>query len=228
MTFSVGIFSFSFLNMYLTAQQDWTQNITQKVKILARLVVRWAKFTFLAAVKIMAANKIHVGLVECFVFWHSKIFIYIKTSRKSLGQKLRIVMLTYIYSALVPKPVYWKFWCVVQSPNKGKMSFFNDSIFFQLDFKLVVYQLPYFNNFKEFLTCWETNIQLNLNEATISRNGRNLDCLIVKTQSMTMKVYLNNLAISLKFLLHSTSGLRNVELVNFLDWFHSKLKAKPN
>ena len=25
MTFSVGIFSFSFLNMYLTAQQDWTQ-----------------------------------------------------------------------------------------------------------------------------------------------------------------------------------------------------------
>ena len=46
MTFSVGIFSFSFLNMYLTAQQDCTQNITQKVKILARLVVRWAKFTF--------------------------------------------------------------------------------------------------------------------------------------------------------------------------------------
>lgn len=137
--------------------------------------------------------------------------------------------MTYIYSALVPKPVYWKFWRVVQSPNKGKMSFFSDSIFFQLDFKLVVYQLPYFNNFKEFLTCWETNIQLNLNEATISRNGRNLDCLIVKTQSMTMKVYLNNLAIiSSKFLLHSTSGLRNAELVNFLDWFHSKLKAKPN
>ena len=77
MTFSVGNFSFSFLNMYLTAQQDCTQNITQKVKILARLVVRWAKFTFLAAVKIMAANKIHVGLVECF-FLHCKIFIYIK------------------------------------------------------------------------------------------------------------------------------------------------------
>lgn len=68
MTFSVGNFSFSFLNMYLTAQQDCTQNITQKVKILARLVVRWAKFTFLAAVKIMAANRIHVGLVECFFF----------------------------------------------------------------------------------------------------------------------------------------------------------------
>ena len=99
MTFSVGIFSFSFLNMYLTAQQDCTQNITQKVKILARLVVRWAKFTFLAAVKIMAANKI-----QSVLFFDTTRFL--STSRKSLGQKLRIVMLTYVYSALVPKPVY--------------------------------------------------------------------------------------------------------------------------
>lgn len=89
MTFSVGIFSFSFLNMYLTAQQDRTQNIIQKVKILARLVVRWAKFTFLAAVKIMAANKIHVGLVECLFFYTAR---FLSTSRKSLGQKSRIVI----------------------------------------------------------------------------------------------------------------------------------------
>lgn len=198
MTFSVGIFSFSFLNMYLTAQQDCTQNITQKVKILARLVVRWAKFTFLAAVKIMAANKIHVGLVECFVFWHSKIFIYIK---EITWTKVEDCNVDLCLQCTCSKASLLKVLVCGPVTKKGKMSFFNDSIFFQLDFKLVVYQLPYFNNFKEFLTCWETNIQLNLNEATISRNGRNLDCLIVKTQSMTTKVYLNNLAIiSLKFL----------------------------
>ena len=139
MTFSVGIFSFSFLNMYLTAQQDCTQNITQKVKILARLVVRWAKFTFLAAVKIMAANKIHVGLVECFVFWYSKIFFYIK---EITWTKVEDCNVDLFLQCTCSKASLLKVLVCGPVTKKGKMSFFNDSIFFQLDFKLVVYQLP--------------------------------------------------------------------------------------
>lgn len=225
MTFSVGIYSFSFLNMYLTVQQDWTQNIIQKVKMLARLVVRWAKFTFLAAVKIMAANKIHVGLVECFFFLHCKIFIYIKGITWAKVEDCNWLTFTVhlFQSQFIGSFGVWS------SHQIGKKCLFSMIAFFSTWFQAGSVSVTLFQQFQGIFNLlrnqYSAEFKWSNNQQKWAKSWL-LDC--EDSINDNKSAFKQHSSYQLKILLHRRSGLRNVELVNFLDWFHNKLKAKPN
>lgn len=144
---------------------------------------------------------------------------FLSTSRKSLGQKSRIV-------------IDLRLQCTCSNARIHQIRekcLFSMIAFFSTWFQVGSVSVTLFQQFQGIFNLlrnqYSAEFKWSNNQQKWAKSWL-LDC--EDSINDNKSAFKQHSSYQLKILLHSRSGLRNVELVNFLDWFHNKLKAKPN